>query len=125
MDIDSTGLLVLTQDGRVASRLIGPQSNVLKKYIVRIDRPIRGTCLERLRFGLHLDGRQLRHANVDQTGERELKFELQEGRKRQIRRMCELVGLRVYTLQRIAIGGVELGNLARGCWRYLRPDEQF
>jgi 23S rRNA pseudouridine2604 synthase len=129
LDIDSTGLLVLTQDGRVARHLIGEDSDVEKEYLVRVEPLAPGAFaadgIERLRHGLELDGQQLRPARVSWANEDQLRFVLREGRKRQIRRMCELVGLKVVALKRVRIGSVVLGKLPAGQWRYLRDDERF
>jgi 23S rRNA pseudouridine2604 synthase len=132
LDIDSTGLLVLTQDGRIARTLIGEDSQVEKEYLVRVRRarPGPGPLLEaqdlaRLQHGLALDGRPLKPAKVSWANEDQLRFVLREGRKRQIRRMCELVGLEVTGLKRVRIGSVVLGKLPLGQWRFLRPDERF
>ena len=132
LDIDSTGLLVLTQDGRIARLLIGEDSRVEKEYLVRVRRlrPGPGTTLatedlERLRHGLVLDGRPLKPAKVSWANEDQLRFVLREGRKRQIRRMCELVGLEVLGLKRVRIGRVVLGRLPLGQWRYLATHERF
>jgi len=129
LDIDSTGLLVLTQDGRIARHLIGEDSDVEKEYLVRVEYPAGGqfpdSDLQRLRHGLWLDGRELRPAKVSWANEDQLRFVLREGRKRQIRRMCEAVGLVVTGLKRVRIGSVVLGKLPQGQWRYLREDERF
>lgn len=125
LDIDSTGLLVLTQDGRVARQLIGENSSVEKEYLVRVEGRLPDAGLGRLRHGLSLDGVKLRPAQVSWQNEDQLRFVLREGRKRQIRRMCELVGLRVTGLKRVRSGRVLLGALPAGQWRYLRPDEGF
>ena len=134
LDIDSTGLLVLTQDGRIARQLIGEDSDVEKEYLVRVrfgaviddvQRAFPVAALARLRHGLSLDGRPLKPARVDWQNPEQLRFVLKEGRKRQIRRMCELVGLKVVGLKRVRIGGVTLGQLPQGQWRYLGPNERF
>jgi len=129
LDIDSTGLLVLTQDGRVARHLIGEDSDVEKEYLVRVDytrgERLPDADLERLRHGLSLDGVRLKPAKVSWANEDQLRFVLREGRKRQIRRMCEAVGLVVTGLKRVRIGSVPLGKLPPGQWRYLREDERF
>ncbi|MFL6678406.1 MAG: pseudouridine synthase [Burkholderiaceae bacterium] len=129
LDIDSTGLLVLTQDGRIARHLIGEDSDVEKEYLVRVEYPggdqFPDADLQRLRHGLWLDGRELRPAKVSWANEDQLRFVLREGRKRQIRRMCEAVGLLVTGLKRVRIGSVVLGKLPPGQWRYLRDDERF
>lgn len=140
LDIDSTGLLVLTQDGRVARQIIGEDSDIDKEYLVRVTYDARGNgeVVERdvqavfpeerlalLRHGLSLDGQVLLPAGVEWQNPEQLRFVLREGRKRQIRRMCEAVGLRVVGLKRIRIGRVLLGQLPQGQWRYLGPDEGF
>ena len=125
LDIDSTGLLVLTQDGRVARHLIGEDSTVEKEYLVRVEGDLSYNDLDLLNHGLSLDGVKLKPAKVSWQNEDQLRFVLREGRKRQIRRMCELVGLEVLGLKRIRIGGVNLGKLPMGQWRYLRPEEKF
>ncbi|MGZ9006223.1 MAG: pseudouridine synthase [Burkholderiales bacterium] len=125
LDIDSQGLLVLTQDGRVARRLIGEDSRIEKEYLVRVEGKLSAKGLELLNHGLALDGRSLKPAQVSWENRDQLRFVLQEGKKRQIRRMCELVGLTVTGLKRVRIGNVKLGNLPSGQWRYLRADEQF
>jgi len=129
LDIDSTGLLVLTQDGRIARALIGEDSPIEKEYLVRVRRtqpgPLPPADLARLQHGLMLDGKPLKPAKVSWANEDQLRFVLREGRKRQIRRMCEQVGLEVTGLKRVRIGSVVLGKLPLGQWRYLRPDETF
>ena len=169
LDIDSTGLLVLTQDGRVARQLIGEDAGMEKEYLVRVaytgdenlaaatsaaathaalrrapsqptqlsriddDDPVTSdvqsvfppAMLARLRHGLSLDGQALKPAKVTWQNPEQLRFVLTEGKKRQIRRMCELVGLKVVGLKRVRIGSVMLGNLPLGQWRYLQPHERF
>ncbi|MFM2073825.1 MAG: hypothetical protein RJB34_130 [Pseudomonadota bacterium] len=142
LDIDSIGLLVLTQDGRVARTLIGEDSDVEKEYLVRVQWAPNGPQgegvvgenvqavfprerLALLRQGLSLDDQPLKPAQVDWQNPEQLRFVLTEGKKRQIRRMCEQVGLHVVGLKRIRIGRVVLGNLPIGQWRYLGPNERF
>ncbi|HVE11212.1 MAG TPA: pseudouridine synthase [Paraburkholderia sp.] len=134
LDIDSTGLLVLTQDGRVAKQLIGGHSEVDKEYLVRVaygdvetnvDAQFPLESLAQLRHGLELDGVPLKTAMVSWQNGEQLRFVLREGKKRQIRRMCELVGLRVVGLKRVRMGKVALGALPQGQWRYLSVDETF
>ena len=174
LDIDSTGLLVLTQDGRVARQLIGEDSGMEKEYLVRVvytgvanpaaansaaatygaratarptPQPATPTQLSRiddddpvstdvqsvfpveklrlLRHGLRLDDQALKPAKVEWQNPEQLRFVLVEGKKRQIRRMCELVGLKVVGLKRVRVGKVMLGNLPVGQWRYLAPHESF
>ncbi|MBM4342812.1 MAG: rRNA pseudouridine synthase [Deltaproteobacteria bacterium] len=125
LDIDSTGLLVLTQDGRVARQLIGEDRQVDKEYLVRVQGAVTPEAIAALRHGLWLDGQALLPAQVDRPNPDQLRFVLREGKKRQIRRMCTLVGLEVIGLKRIRIGQVRLGRLAVGQWRFLRPGEHF
>lgn len=129
LDIDSTGLLVLTQDGRIAKQLIGDDGRVEKEYLVRV-RPAGSEAptpdaLDRLRHGLELDGKPLKPARVSWANEDQLRIVLREGRKRQIRRMCAAVGFDVLGLKRVRIGSVVLGKLPAGQWRLLRADERF
>ena len=136
LDIDSTGLLVLTQDGRIARQLIGEDALVEKEYLVRVqsmDHPdaenvsavLPEEQLELLRHGLSLDDKPLKHAKVSWQNEQQLRFVLREGKKRQIRRMCEQVGLKVIGLKRVRMGQVVLGKLPLGEWRFLGPHERF
>ena len=134
LDIDSTGLLVLTQDGRVAKQLIGESSDIDKEYLVRVtygdieaevDQHFPPELLAKLRHGLSLDDVPLKPALVSWQNGEQLRFVLREGKKRQIRRMCELVGLKVVGLKRVRMGRVLLGALPQGQWRYLSADEAF
>jgi len=142
LDIDSVGLLVLTQDGRIARQLIGESSGIEKEYLVRVHYAPNGPQgagvvtqnvqavfpadkLALLRHGLSLDDQPLKPAQVDWMNPEQLRFILKEGKKRQIRRMCEQVGLHVVGLKRIRIGNVVLGNLPVGQWRYLGAGERF
>ena len=134
LDIDSIGLLVLTQDGRVARQLLGEDSVMEKEYLVRVsygaeDKNVRSVfpagLIDKLRYGLSLDGQPLKKAQVEWENPEQLRFVLTEGKKRQIRRMCEAVGLHVTGLKRIRIGNVTLGTLPVGQWRYLGANEQF
>lgn len=125
LDIDSTGLLVLTQDGRIAKQLIGEDSGMEKEYLVRVQGDLSPENLSLLNFGLSLDGAALKRAEVGWQNKDQLRFVLREGKKRQLRRMCGLVGLSVTGLKRVRIGKVMLGDLPSGQWRYLRSDERF
>jgi 23S rRNA pseudouridine2604 synthase len=125
LDIDSTGMLVLTQDGRIARQLIGDQSDIEKEYLVRVEGTLDANSLALLNHGLSLDGRALKPARVSWQNEDQLRFVLREGRQRQIRRMCDLVGLKVTGLRRIRMGRIPLGNLPVGQWRLLGPFERF
>jgi 23S rRNA pseudouridine2604 synthase len=125
LDIDSTGLLVLTEDGRIARHLIGQDSQIEKEYLVRVAGTLSDVDLRLLQHGLSIDGVPLKPARVAWQNQEQLRFVLREGKKRQIRRMCELVGLRVIGLKRVRVGGVMLGDLPLGQWRYLDRGEAF
>ncbi|MFN7834394.1 MAG: pseudouridine synthase [Burkholderiaceae bacterium] len=125
LDIDSTGLLVLTQDGRIARQLIGDNSLIEKEYLVRVTGTLSPQGMRLLNHGLSLDGLALKPAKVSWQNEDQLRFVLREGKKRQIRRMCEQVGLQVVGLKRIRIGRIGLGPLPIGQWRLLHPTEKF
>ena len=125
LDIDSTGLLVLTQDGRIAKQLVGQDSSIEKEYLVRVEGNLSDRDLKLLNHGLSLDAKPLKPAKVSWLNEDQLRFVLREGKKRQIRRMCELVGLTITGLKRVRIGSVTLGKLPIGEWRYLGAHEKF
>lgn len=124
LDEDSRGLLLLSSDGVVAKAVIGPLSELDKEYRVRVRGEVTPAIVEQLRHGLELDGRALKPAGVFDKGKGRLKFILKEGRNRQIRRMCDLVGLRVIDLQRTRIGPVRLDDLQEGRWRHLTATER-
>lgn len=125
LDIESQGLLIFTQDGRVARALIGEDTDVEKEYLVRVRGTLSVPDLKRLRHGLSLDGEELKPAHVEWVNEDQLRFVLKEGKKRQIRRMCEIVGLEVHGLKRVRIGNLRLGQLPEGRWRPVTPEEIF
>jgi 23S rRNA pseudouridine2604 synthase len=125
LDIDSSGLLVLTQDGRVAKKIIGTNVLVEKEYLVRVEGNLTDEGLDYLNHGLSLDGYNLKPAKVFWQNKDQLSFTLIEGRNRQIRRMCDLVGIRVKALKRVRIGQVNLGSLPKGFWRFVDAGENF
>jgi 23S rRNA pseudouridine2604 synthase len=124
LDMDSHGLLLLSEDGVVAKAVIGPESDLEKEYLVRVRGEITDARLGQLRHGLQLDRRQLKPARVVLAGEQRLRFILKEGRNRQIRRMCDLVGLEVVSLYRIRVGPLKLGELPEGRWRAITAEER-
>jgi len=124
LDMDSRGLLLLSDDGVLAKAIIGPQSDLEKEYLVRVTGKITLEKLARLGHGLSMDGRQLKPAKVSVVEGQQLRFILKEGRNRQIRRMCELVGMHVMDLVRIRIGTLRLDDLEEGRWRVLSDQER-
>jgi 23S rRNA pseudouridine2604 synthase len=125
LDIDSTGLLILTQDGVIAKEIIGEQSQIEKEYLVRVEGSLSEDNLKLLNYGLSLDEKKLKPAKVFWQNKDQLSFTLTEGRYRQIRRMCELVGLKVVALKRVRIGQVRLKDLPLGQWRLKSDHEKF
>ena len=124
LDEDSRGLLLLSSDGVVAKAVIGPASELDKEYLVVVDGLITEGKLSRLRHGMELNDKPLKPARVTQIGPQRLRFILDEGKYRQIRRMCDLVGLEVVDLYRTRIGPLELGKLPEGRWRHLTNEER-
>ncbi len=125
LDIDSSGLLVLTQDGRIANQLISPNSNIEKEYLVRVEGLLDDSIMEKLGHGLELDEHKLKPVKITKLKSNSMRMVLIEGRKRQIRRMCDLVNLKVVGLKRVRIGKIRLGGLPPGKWRYLNRNESF
>jgi len=123
LDIESQGLLIFTQDGRLAKQILSEDSHVEKEYLVRVQGSLSTDQLMLLREGLMLDEVPLKKAHVEWVNEDQLRFVLVEGKKRQIRRMCEQVGLTVKGLKRVRIGNLKLGNLPEGQWRFIQADE--
>ncbi len=125
LDIDSRGLMVFTQSGVVAKQLIGPDSQIEKEYEVGVEGILNESILKRLRFGIQLDGVQLKRANVWEKTPGVLGIVLVEGRNRQIRRMCQLVDLKIKFLKRLRIGQISLRGIPEGQWRFLQSHERF
>ena len=125
LDKDSSGLLILTQNGKLAGKIISPDSRIEKEYIVRVKGALNLEKIKKLRFGLTLDGRKLKRAKVSQISRNRLCFILKEGRKQQIRRMCQSVDLQVLSLKRIRIGGLKLGSLPLGQWKFLKDESMI
>lgn len=133
LDIDSQGILIFTQDGRLAKKIIGEDSEIEKEYIVRVKYQDKAQPqnifpkekLKLLNHGLELDHEKLKPAIVEWINEDQLRFILREGKKRQIRRMCDLVGLNVIGLKRVRVGQLKLGKLPEGQWRFLDPSEKI
>lgn len=126
LDYNSEGLLILTNDGDFANRLMHPSNEKNKTYTVKV-RGYDGKSIDILSSPLEIDGYKIKPAKVDlieRRGENAvLKIIIHEGRNRQIRKMCEIANLEVLSLKRVKIGGIELGNLERGKWRYLTRSE--
>jgi 23S rRNA pseudouridine2604 synthase len=124
LDMASRGLLLLSDDGVVAKAVIGPESALDKEYRVAVIGELTPEKLDLLRHGLELDDRRLKPAEVEIISDQRLRMVLHEGRNRQIRRMCELVNLKVVDLFRVRIGPLTLGDMPEGRWRPLTGDER-
>ncbi len=133
LDIDSQGLLIFTQDGRLAKKIIGENSEIEKEYIVRVQynglssaaKNFPDEKLQLLNFGLEIDGQKLKPAKIEWINDDQLRFILREGKKRQIRKMCEQVGLTIHGLKRVRVGNLKLGKLPEGQWRFLEEFESI
>jgi 23S rRNA pseudouridine2605 synthase len=123
LDADSSGLLLLSNDGELANRLTHPRYEVPKAYRVELRRPPSEGDLRRLASGVELEDGPTAPAEVSRVGEREIEIVLREGRNRQVRRMAEAVGNEVVTLRRTRFGPIELGDLPEGAARRLSPEE--
>ena len=124
LDADTTGLILLTNDGDLAHRLTHPSFEVEKTYRARLDGgPVRDTALRRLRAGVQLEDGMTSPARVRRMRPNVLELTIHEGRKRQVRRMCEAVGHRVVALERVQFGPLSLGSLAPGASRRLSAEE--
>jgi len=128
LDYMSEGMLLLTNDGNAAERLLHPRNEITRRYLVTVAGPVPDAAIRRLREGVELDDGPARALRVRSgSGPRPdqvvIELSLKEGRNREVRRMMEAVGLTIHALKRVALGPLELGDLPRGAWRSLRPDE--
>ncbi len=123
LDMNSEGLLLLTDDGSFTNHLTHPRHEIPKIYHVTVSPSPSEEQLKALASPMVLDGYRLQPVTVKRLSDRELELQLLEGRNRQIRRMCEAVGLRVPRLVRVAIGDLTLGSLPAGKWRDLTEEE--
>ena len=123
LDVDTTGALLLTNDGELAHRLAHPRYEVDKVYVVELDRPATDAQLQRLAEGLELDDGPTAPAGVRRLGGGAIELTIHEGRNRQVRRMVEAIGRRVTDLHRSRYGPLKLEGLEPGAWRELEPLE--
>ncbi|NNG02465.1 MAG: rRNA pseudouridine synthase [Desulfobacteraceae bacterium] len=124
LDKESTGLILLTNDGALHHRLSHPSFDHEKEYEVGVDGPVSDQSLNRLADGVTISGRRTRTAGVKRLSPATFRIILKEGRNRQIRRMAGAIGRRVITLKRVRISGIHLGGLAEGKWRHLTEAEK-
>lgn len=123
LDKDSTGLLLLTNDGNLHHHLLHPSFDHEKEYDVHVTEPISDDDLRRLASGVRILGAKTRKAPIERVSPKRFRIRLKEGRNRQIRRMVQKIGNRVTALKRIRVANIKLGNLPEGAWRYLTQKE--
>lgn len=123
LDKETTGLLLMTNDGELAHRLTHPSFEVNKTYKVRLSRPLSEIDKNKLQKGVFLDGKKTLSCKITKTSQNELEIVLREGRKRQVRRMFASLSYHVVDLRRIAEGALTLGHLKPGEWRFLKKEE--
>lgn len=124
LDKDSSGLLIMTNDGRLHHRLSHPSFDHEKEYEVTVARPVPDGVLQALAQGLPMMGTKTRPAEITRISARRFRIVLQEGKNRQIRRMVRKVGHQVARLKRIRVANIKLGRLKQGAWRHLTPKEK-
>jgi pseudouridine synthase len=124
LDKDSTGLLILTNDGRIHHHLSHPSFDHEKEYAVTVENPISDRALSTMEKGMPLMGSKTRPAQITRVSSKGFRITLKEGKNRQIRRMVKKVGNRVVSLNRIRISGLKLGRLKKGSWRFLDEGER-
>lgn len=123
LDADSTGLILLSNDGELANRLTHPRYEVQKTYRMKLKKPVGDEAIDRLASGVRLEDGMTAPASVKRLGDRDLDITIHEGRNRQVRRMAEAVGNEVVALQRISMGSLKLGRLGIGKARLLDERE--
>jgi 23S rRNA pseudouridine2605 synthase len=123
LDKDSTGLLLLTNDGGLHLKLTHPSFDHEKEYEVAVADPISDESLKMMKNGIFIDGSITRKSKIKRLSDRRFRMVLKEGRKRQIRRMVETVGNKVVELHRVRVAGLRLGDLTLGEWRYMTEEE--
>ncbi|MPN22153.1 Ribosomal small subunit pseudouridine synthase A [bioreactor metagenome] len=123
LDKESEGMILFSNDGDYVAQLTHPRHEILKTYLVRVVRELTSAELERIRAGIREDGELLRVVSIDPLGKCRYRIVLNEGKKREIRRLTAAVGAATLELRRVRIGGLELGDLPEGAFRELSPEE--
>ena len=123
LDKDSSGLILLTNDGVFAKQIIGENTNCEKEYYVRVNDSVPDGALKKLEYGISLDGQKLKPAKVKRVNKNSFHIILTEGKNRQIRRMCQKIGFEVIILKRLRISNILLNNLKEGTFEHLTEDE--
>lgn len=123
LDMDTEGLLLLTNDGEFANNIIHPKNEIVKVYIVIYLGMVSDVQIERLRRGVDIGGYITKPADVEKCGKNKLRISIKEGKNRQVRKMCNAVGINLSFLKRIQVGSIKLGNLKIGEYRMLNDSE--
>lgn len=123
LDVQSSGLLLLTNDGEIVNKILKSENKLEKEYLVTLDKAIKSEDLQKLRDGIVLDGRKTLPAKVTKINSHQIDMILIQGINRQIRHMCEALGYNIKILKRIRVGDLLLKDLGRGKWRYLTKEE--
>ena len=123
LDYETSGLLLLTNDGEWANKLMHPSRKVKKTYVAKVSGLATEQSLKAFREGIYMEGKKTAPCEIEMISDSTAKIVLHEGRNRQVRKMCESIGLEVQSLKRISIGELQLGELKVGEWRYLTRDE--
>lgn len=123
LDLDTSGLLILTNDTQFAERLTNPDHAIPKTYLVECSDPLTGETLDLLRNGVVLRDGPTRPAQVKRIADSKIEITITEGRNRQVRRMIEAIGSKVLKLVRTQIGAIQIGDPSIGAWRFLKADE--
>lgn len=123
LDKDSEGLIILTNDGDYAAKLTHPRYGILKRYKVSTERPIRDEAMERIRRGIYSEGEMIKAVDIKCVNRYSYIFTMAEGKKREVRRLVASAGAKINRLKRIAIGGLNIGSLPSGEWRFLTAND--
>ncbi len=123
LDKNSEGLIILTNDGRITDKLLNPKHEREKEYVVQVNKPLSGNFIKRISSGMQLEDFRAKKCDAKQIDARSFQIILTEGKKRQIRRMCEALGYEVKNLKRTRIINIELGNLQSGQYREIKGEE--
>jgi len=124
LDKDSSGLIILTNDGRITERLLSPEHEHEKEYVVTVNGKLRPSFKEKMEAGVQIGSESTRECEVEILGDKKFKVVLTEGKNRQIRRMCAALFQEVETLKRVRVMNIELGDLKEGEWRKIEGEEQ-
>lgn len=125
LDVDAAGLLVMTQDGRIARKLMAGAGDYEQEFLVELTGPLPGDAINKLNGKLNIDGEALAPIKASQQSDRQLRIVLRENRRRLIPEVCRQLGICIGKIRRIRVGRIAIGDLGEGQWRYLGENERF